>query len=344
MPTEFDVVNDDIIAVPADLVLLRYAKGFHGADKIVATNVVDAKRCSRAELDLKPNDHKIILTEGTLAADRVMFLGTPSLPDFDYMGMRRFAKLAIDILAPQNFKVGRLTTTIHGAGYGFDPQESLLDLVLGFQWGLAVHENFASALKEICFVERDARRAGLLAAALGQKKQAVLTRSATAPRLNEVIGCAGSTSISDREPTFSKSNNVQSGQKRHVFVAMPFSEDFQDVYEYGIYTPVRKCGLICEKTNETAYTGDILHRIRERIETAGLVVADMTGARPNVYLEVGYAWGKGVPVIFVARHGEQLHFDVSRHRCIYYKSIRQLGRDLDKLIRGIFKMDELPSE
>lgn len=95
--------------------------------------------------------------------------------------------------------------------------------------------------------------------------------------------------------------------------------------------------------NEAPFTGDILQRTTERIQTAEFVIADLTEARPNVYLEVGYAWGKGVPVIFLAREGEKLHFDVSTHRCIYYKSIRHLARDLEKLIRGLCRLpDELP--
>jgi hypothetical protein len=59
-----------------------------------------------------------------------------------------------------------------------------------------------------------------------------------------------------------------------------------------------------------------------------------------VYLEVGYAWGRGVPVIFVAKKGEQLHFDVSTHRCIFYGRFSQFAKDLEKLIRGIEAMKE----
>ena len=116
---------------------------------------------------------------------------------------------------------------------------------------------------------------------------------------------------------------------------MPYSEEFQDVYEFGIYQPVRRCGYICEKVDEASFTGDILQRIRERISEAKLVIADLTTARPNVYLEVGYAWGCGVPVVFLAKEGESLHFDVKTHRCIFYKSIRHLSSQLDKLLSGL---------
>lgn len=129
---------------------------------------------------------------------------------------------------------------------------------------------------------------------------------------------------------------IPDSEKRHVFVAMPFAEELQDTYEFGIYAPVRRCGFICEKVDEASFTGDILQRITERITTAEFVIADLTGERANVYLEVGYAWGKGVPVILLAREGEQVHFDVSTHRCIHYKRIGQLARELEKLIRGIY--------
>jgi hypothetical protein len=116
---------------------------------------------------------------------------------------------------------------------------------------------------------------------------------------------------------------------------MPFSEEFQNVYEYGIYPAVRNCSFICERVDETHFTGDVLCRIREGIEGASLVIADLTEGRPNVYLEVGYAWGRGVPVILVAKKGEQLHFDVSTHRCLFYGKFSQFVQDLEKLIRGV---------
>jgi hypothetical protein len=123
--------------------------------------------------------------------------------------------------------------------------------------------------------------------------------------------------------------------KQHVFVAMPFSEPFEDVYELGIYPALRECGYICERLDRSAFTGDILERMKDRIRTARFVLADLSDARPNVYLEVGYAWGQGVPVLFIAREGETLHFDVSTHRCLFYTSIRQLKRDLEHAAKAL---------
>jgi len=116
---------------------------------------------------------------------------------------------------------------------------------------------------------------------------------------------------------------------------MPFSEEFQNVYEFGIYPAVRNCGYICERVDETHFAGDILVRIKEGIETASLVIADLSESRPNVYLEVGYAWGRSVPVIFVAKKNQRLEFDVMNHRCVFYGNFRKFAEDLETLIRGI---------
>jgi len=116
---------------------------------------------------------------------------------------------------------------------------------------------------------------------------------------------------------------------------MPYSEEFENVYECEIYHAVRNCGLICEKVDKTHFTGDILARIRKGIETASIVIADLTHARPNVYLEVVSAWGHGTRVIFLARKREELQFNVSGHQCIYYGKFSQLATELKQLLRGL---------
>lgn len=64
--------------------------------------------------------------------------------------------------------------------------------------------------------------------------------------------------------------------------------------------------------------------------SANLVVADLSAANPNVYLEVGYAWGCGKPTILTVRQTEDLKFDVRGQRCLVYKSIKALEDLLPK--------------
>ena len=101
----------------------------------------------------------------------------------------------------------------------------------------------------------------------------------------------------------------------------------EDTYIYGIQGPVNAAGYLFERVDLTTFTGDIIAEIKSRIETASLVIADLTGANPNVYLEVGYAWGRIVPRYLLRR--DPLKFDVQSQRCLIYKSISDLEKKLE---------------
>ena len=57
-------------------------------------------------------------------------------------------------------------------------------------------------------------------------------------------------------------------------------------------------------------------------------MADLTNANQNVYLEVGYAWGCGVPTVLLVKNPDHLKFDVKGQRCLVYKNIKNLEEQL----------------
>ena len=116
---------------------------------------------------------------------------------------------------------------------------------------------------------------------------------------------------------------------------MPFSSEMEDVFYFGIQNPVRQLGYICERVDQEAFTGDILDQVRSRIENAELVIADLTGANPNVYLEVGYAWGKARPTVLVINKSDELRFDVHGQRCLRYQSIKHLENQLSNELKNL---------
>lgn len=48
-----------------------------------------------------------------------------------------------------------------------------------------------------------------------------------------------------------------------------------------------------------------------KLHRANVVVADITGSRPNCFLELGYALGRGLPTIVTARDGSDTPFDIT---------------------------------
>jgi hypothetical protein len=314
MAVELTLEHADVCDTPADLLLLKYAQGRFGADEKVAERLLKHGACAEAQISPKCGEAAVVETRGTIAAKRVMFLGTARLTKFRYREMRQFARQALDVIRRDALPVKTLTTTVHGTGYGLDPEEALQSLVFGFQQGLA--DGPVDGLEKITFVERSGRLADQLRRGL----------ATLPPRL---VSAASPPKPSDPPvPAVEKP-----ADKKRVFVAMAFSDEFEDVYQFGIYDVIRRCGLVCERIDETVLAGNIVDQIVDGIRGADFVIADLSGERPNVYLEVGFAWGIQRKVILLARENTRLHFDLSQHRCIFYKTIKQLARDLEETVR-----------
>jgi hypothetical protein len=118
---------------------------------------------------------------------------------------------------------------------------------------------------------------------------------------------------------------------------MPFSKDFDDVYHYAIQGATKKAGLLCERADVTAFTGDILARVQDRIRNASLLIADLSTSNPNVYLEVGYAWSRDIPCVLLVRDASELKFDVRGQRCLVYNKIKDLEEKLSQELDGLLQ-------
>jgi nucleoside 2-deoxyribosyltransferase len=112
-----------------------------------------------------------------------------------------------------------------------------------------------------------------------------------------------------------------------------------DVYNYGIQQPVHAAGYLCGRVDYQSFVGDIVAQIKSQIDKADFVIADLTGANPNVYLEVGYAWGRGITAILTIREAREvereLKFDVRGQRCLVYKNITHLEEQLAKELSAL---------
>jgi hypothetical protein len=302
------VEQTDVADFACDALALKYAQSFRGADAIVADALTQARH-GQIEISPVPGDHVLIPSEGAVAAKKVLFVGVVPLRDFDYSEIRSFATRALTILSEESSGTCHVAMTIHGVNYGLDEREAFL-AQLG---GIMDAEKKGVLVERVSIVDRQAGRAARLKAILREtwpQSQTPTTITKPPKQSRPITAGAGSRS------------------KPHVFVAMPFSKDLEDVYVFGIQGPVNTAGYLCERVDMAAFFGDILDRIKSRIETATLIIADLSGANANVYLEVGYAWGKNRPTLLLAKKGEDLKFDVRGQRCIVYENIFDLSKKL----------------
>jgi len=122
---------------------------------------------------------------------------------------------------------------------------------------------------------------------------------------------------------------------------MPFKDEMEDTWDYGIQPTVKSAGYICERADLSSFTGDVMEWVRRRIKTAEIVIADLTESNPNVYLEVGYAWGVGVPTILLMNSTSELKFDVRGQRCLIYTRIKDLEKSLKKELDGLKRIESV---
>ena len=86
---------------------------------------------------------------------------------------------------------------------------------------------------------------------------------------------------------------------KNCFVLMPFSEEFDDIYQLGIKSTCNEMKINCERVDEQIFNHSILQQIYNQIENADILIADLTNQNPNVFYEVGYAHGLKKKVILL---------------------------------------------
>jgi hypothetical protein len=327
MSVEIRVVQQDLLEVEADVLAVKHAQGFHSSDGLVAGRLADAG-LSRRSFESAPDEARFTPSHGALAARNVLFLGTVPLSSFGYHDVRRFAGRALEVL-PAGTR--SLALTLHGANCGLDEGEGVLALAGGLidavQRGL-----MPASLEKVLIVEKREGRAKRL-------QQTLLERLSKMPGVAVTNGAfhvsRPAQAASPATPSL-PTHGTGTVEKPHAFVAMPFAPEFEDIFHYGLQTPIHRAGLLCERVDAAVFEGLIIQRILSRIASARVVVAELTGANPNVYLEVGYAWALKVPTVLVAKHPDELRFDVKGHRCLMYGgSIRELEKLVSAELRAL---------
>jgi hypothetical protein len=319
----------DALSRRCRLLIVKHAQYSYGVDaKIVASLRVPPG------LLPAPGSSFRVDTNGRIAPSSVIFIGVPGISNFAYREIREFGRRAIAAASEDAGDVREICLTLHGPGFGLDEIESFESEVAGIVDAVKSGQ-VSPKLETVTFLEMDRQRSDRMKLTLAT----LLKNHGSGPAWIERTGERLAESYRLRTVGY------DSSARSHAFVAMPFDAAFEDIFYYGIAPSIRAGGLLCERMDKLAFTGDVMQRLRERIIKAECLVADVSGANPNVYLEVGFAWGREVPAILLCNNRSELKFDVRGQRCLVYNSIRdledQLSREIKEMFPGRERFDRL---
>ncbi len=309
----------DATQVKADILALKYAQAYYGLDSFVANKLIKAGH-KPDDMSPEPGNFCMLPSPPMVAANKLLLIGVPSLREFEYSEIRELGRRTLSSIADIEPDINHIVVTVHGVGYGLDEAESFESQIAGFIDAIKSGD-VPEGLKRITFAERNQGRA--------QRLKRLLYMIIPEGLIN-VDAKWNIKNITPDATEKLRSVGYSSSSKKHVFVAMPFKQDMEDIYDYGISSAVRAAGFLCERADLSTFTGDVIQWVRDRIKTATLVIADLTESNPNVYLEVGYAWGCGVPTVLLVNDSDELKFDVRGQRCIIYSRIKDIEEKLGK--------------
>ena len=135
-----------------------------------------------------------------------------------------------------------------------------------------------------------------------------------------------------------------------TFIIMQIGNDELDaVCERCIVPAIEANGMVAKRVDKHNQGGLLKSEIVSFIQTADIIVADLTNERPNCYLEIGYAMGldKFRNLILTAREdhnpespnfqrgGPKVHFDLAGYDILFWdpSDLDGFSEELEKRIR-----------
>lgn len=97
-------------------------------------------------------------------------------------------------------------------------------------------------------------------------------------------------------------------------------QDFFDVVAKPVLEDELGYRLTVIDGRQTYDHARIDQEIFAKLHRSSVVIADITGTRPNCFLELGYALGRGLPTIVTVREGASLPFDIATFAGHHWKT------------------------
>ena len=121
-----------------------------------------------------------------------------------------------------------------------------------------------------------------------------------------------------------------------IFVIMQFGDEVLDSAYTGVIKPIgEEFGFEVVRVDEIQDSGNISEQILENISVSKIIIAELSGERPNCYYEAGFAHALGKEIIFSIKEDDKIHFDLAGYRFMTWRTEAQLRNKLRERLEAI---------
>ena len=128
-----------------------------------------------------------------------------------------------------------------------------------------------------------------------------------------------------------------------IMISMDASDPTLEDVSNGIKEVCKLFGVTAKRSNDFEHSDKITDLILHLIRTSDILIGDVTGERPNVYYEIGYAHALNKKPILYRRMGTRLHFDLSVHNVPEYINVSDLKNKLKTRLEAVLGRSPKPT-
>ncbi len=134
-------------------------------------------------------------------------------------------------------------------------------------------------------------------------------------------------------------SSVANPERHRAFVIMPHAPEFDAIYSMFIREALTAANLVVTRSDDIQDQANILSGIVAEIGRSDIVVADLTGANPNVFYELGLSHAMEKRTVLLTQDINDVPFDLKSYRMLVYGThfadVIRVKQQLTELATGV---------